>query len=422
MHKASNASSDSSSEEAARAQLTTRPVTTHGSQSTMLDGVRGLAAISVIFSHVFLLYYSEVHYGLADSVPSALAMSIFNSPFTFFYRGGAAVLLFFLLSGYVLCSACIKKAPLNNNYVPMAASKRYLRLGLPVATAVLIGYLGIVFNAFPSAPAGINNFLDFPDQQLGFAQMLRSALFGSMLFGDGNFDYVLWTISVEFYGSLLVFAVFALTRKNRMFSIMFCTALACFLLFLPKAYSLYSLFFFGAALAYIDFTTVRRLSTQQLALLAVPLLLTGCYLVGFYETSASYRWLEPLTVLYQSLAPRADPSVIYPALGALCILVSILAGAGRHSASEPGSGAKLLAWVGKLSFSVYLLHPFVLATAGKYIFLEMGKNMYSLLACLLVVFSGTYFCSYFFYKHVDRPSTKIADQFGKRLFMARRTG
>lgn len=387
----------------------------------MLDGVRGLAAISVIFSHVFLLYYSEIHYGLAGSVPSALAMSIFNSPFTFFYRGGAAVLLFFLLSGYVLCSACIKKAPLNNNYVSMAASKRYFRLGLPVAAAVLIGYLGIVFNAFPSAPAGINNFLDFPDQGLGFAQMLRSALFGSMLFGDGNFDYVLWTISVEFYGSLLVFALFALTRRNRKFSIVFCTALACVLLFLPKAYSLYSLFFFGAALAHVDFTAVRRLPTQHVTLLSVPLLLIGCYLVGFYATSASYGWLERVTALYQTLAPHADPSIVYPALGALCILVSILAGAGRNNSVEPGTGAKLLAWVGKLSFSVYLLHPFILATAGKYIFLEMGKNMQSLLACLVVVFLGTYFFSYFFYKHVDRPSMKIADRLGKRLFMVQPT-
>ncbi|NYT78826.1 acyltransferase [Alcaligenaceae bacterium] len=420
MQKANKTHPSPYSKERTRGHSTT-PTAGQGGHSITLDGVRGLAAISVIFSHVFLLYYSEIHYGLADGAPSTLALSIFNSPVTFFYRGGAAVLLFFLLSGYVLCSACVKKAPLDDNYVSMAASKRYLRLGLPVAAAVLIGYLGIVLNAFPSAPAGINNFLDFPDQGLGFAQMLKSALYGSMLLGDGNFDYVLWTISIEFYGSLLVFALFALTHKNRMLSITLCMVLACFLLLLPKAYSLYSLFFFGAALAQVDFAAIRRLPARRVALLTVPLLLSGCYLIGFYATSASYRWLEPVTAGYQRLAPHADSSIVYPALGALCILVSILASAGRNRLVEPGPGAKLLAWVGKLSFSVYLLHPFMLATAGKYIFLEMGKNRYSLLVCLVVVFSGTYFFSYFFYKHVDRPSMKIADKFGKRLFMAQRT-
>lgn len=422
MRKTSTTTTFTHPEGPSGAHPSTRPATRHGSHANILDGVRGLAAISVIFSHVFLLYYSEIHYGLADSEPSALALGVFHSPLTFFYRGGAAVLLFFLLSGYVLCSACIKKAPMDDRYVSVAASKRYLRLGLPVAAAVFIGYLGIVLNVFPVAPAGINAFLDFPDQGLGFGQMLKSAIYGSMLFGDGNFDYVLWTISIEFYGSLLVFALYALVGKNRTFSIVFCSALGCLLLFLPKAYSLYSLFFFGAALAHVQFSVAGRLSAQCAALISVPLLVLGCYLVGFYATSASYRWLESVTATFHAVAPAADPSVIYPALGSLCILVSILVGAGRRDSAEPGAGARLLAWIGKLSFSVYLLHPFMLATAGKYIFLEMGRNMHSLLVCLVAVFSGTFFFSYFFYKHVDRPSIKLADKFGRSLFVAPRGG
>ncbi|TEA77145.1 acyltransferase family protein [Allopusillimonas ginsengisoli] len=397
-------------------RLMTKAKNTH---SNSLDALRGLAALSVIFSHVFLLYYSELHSGQTPAQASTLALNIFNSPFTFFYRGGAAVLLFFLLSGYVLCAACIKKAPHDNRYVSIAASKRYLRLGLPVAAAVFIGYLGIVFNLFPAAPAGINAFLDFPDPSLGFVQMLKSALYGSMLFGDGSFDYVLWTISIEFYGSLLVFALYALIGRNRRFSIAFCAALASFLLFLPRNLSTYSLFFWGAALAHVDFGAVKTRLGRRAAVVSLPVLALGCYLVGFFESSASYQWLQPVTAAIHVFATHANPSILYPALGSLCILIAILIGTGQHKPSR-GTGAALLEWIGKLSFSVYLLHPFVLATAGKYIFLEMGKNTHSLLLCLAAVFSGTYFFSYFFYKHVDKPSMKIANRFGKQLVLAQR--
>ena len=48
------------------------------------------------------------------------------------------MLLFFILSGYVLTLGCVKKSFGNPDYLPIAASKRYLRLGLPTAASVLI--------------------------------------------------------------------------------------------------------------------------------------------------------------------------------------------------------------------------------------------------------------------------------------------
>ena len=396
------------------------PSNSNEQHSDILDGLRGIAAASVIFSHVFMLYFSEMHDGRADGGASALALGIFHSPFTFFYRGGAAVLLFFLLSGYVLYSACLRKAPRDDTYVPAAASKRYLRLGLPVAASVFVGYLGIALNFFPSAPKGNNAFLDFPDAGLGFMQMLQSALYSSMLFGDGRFSYVLWTISIEFYGSLLIFALYALMGKNKAVSAALCVGAGCYLLFLPKALSVYSLFLFGAALAHVDFRPLRQCRRGHRMALSAALLVIGCYLAGFHANSASYGVLASAAEAWQSLAPKADGSVIFPAIGALCILTAVLTGMGSSTAesdnTESGVGRQTLAWMGKLSFSVYLLHPFVLAGVGNYLFLEMGGTPQSLLLCLMLVFCLTYALSYLFYLYVDKPSMSIADRFGKRLF------
>lgn len=386
--------------------------------SITLDGVRGIAATSVIFSHVFMLYYNEAHYGPAGDNASAIALSIFNSPFSFFYRGGAAVLLFFLLSGYVLCSACLKKAPHDASYVRVAAGKRYLRLGLPVAAAVCLGYIGIAAGIFPAAPDGVNPFLDFPDRDLGFMQMIRSALYSSMLFGDGNFDYVLWTISIEFYGSLLVFALYALLGTNRALLITSGVGMGSYLLFAPQPYNMYSLFFFGVVFAATKFRTFARLPRQTVVLMSGALLILGCYLIGFYDTSTSYQWLASVSHKVTRVSPAADPGVIYPALGSMCLLLSLLIGLNPGQKSS-GTGSRVLGGLGKLSFSVYLLHPLILATVGKMIFLELGRNMYSMLLCLATVLVGSYVCAYFFYNHIDKPSIRLANWFGQRVFVKR---
>src|SRR5699024_5907526 len=176
---------------------------------------------------------------------AGLALGIFNSPFTFIYRGGAAVMLFFLLSGFVLTLACIHKAPSNRHYVSAAASKRYLRLGLPVAAAIALGYAAITANLFPSAPDGVSPFFDFPDMDLGLADMVKAALYKSMLFGDRDFDYVLWTISIEFYGSLLVFGAYALMGRHRMPAMVLSALTGLALLGFERPAALYGLFFLG---------------------------------------------------------------------------------------------------------------------------------------------------------------------------------
>src|SRR5690606_21935410 len=160
----------------------------------------------------------------------------------------------------------------------------------------------------------------------------------SMLFGDGSFDYVLWTISIEFYGSLLVFALYALIGKFRRFSIAFCAALASCLLFLPRSLSIYSLFFLGAALAHVDFVAIKTLLGRRAGLVSLPMLALGCYLFGFFESSASYQWLQPVTATIHGFATHANPSNLYPALGSLCILIAVLIGTGQHKPSR-GTGA-----------------------------------------------------------------------------------
>lgn len=69
-----------------------KPRAARGSRLSELDALRGLAALSVFLGHAF---------GMMSPTPKVLLV-IQNTPLRFFYDGNAAVLLFFVLSGFVL--------------------------------------------------------------------------------------------------------------------------------------------------------------------------------------------------------------------------------------------------------------------------------------------------------------------------------
>ncbi|HCO2569985.1 TPA: acyltransferase, partial [Escherichia coli] len=170
----------------------------------IFDGIRGVAAMAVVLSHSFLMFIPSVHSG--SMFDSKWQENLFNSPFTFFYKGGSAVSLFFVLSGLVLSLSCQK----NNNeirYIQASALKRYIRLGVPVAASVIICYFIMLLGFFPDkdSPAASMPLMTAFSFDGNIVSAIWDASFGAMLFGNIKYNYVLWTISIEFFGSILVY-------------------------------------------------------------------------------------------------------------------------------------------------------------------------------------------------------------------------
>lgn len=382
-----------------------------------LDSLRGLAAICVIFSHVLVVYFIEAHSGIDDGAASSIALAIFNSPFSFFYRGSFAVVLFFVLSGYVLTRGCIRNASRDPNYVSAATAKRYLRLGLPVGAAIVLCYIGIAAGVFPALPDGVTApLLDFPRPGIGFSDMVKSAVYDAMLFQNGSLSYVLWTISVEFYGSLAVFAAYALLGRNPRVHKNACILAGLYLMTQPTGAVFYGFFFIGAAIAQVDFegfTAKWRPNARLTAGLVLSAL--GCYLAGFYVNSASYSWLAPLTHAARDVAPHMEPLRVMNGIAAAILMLAVLLSSGPGQISSV-LNCKPLLLLGRLSFGIYLLHPLILASVGKHVYLALGKNYTSLAVCLMLVATLTIGAAHFFYSYIDQPSIKIAERFGRWLY------
>src|SRR5271166_2205987 len=108
-----------------------------------LDAVRGVAALAVVTHHCVLA-------GLIVIPAGAWTAATRYTPLHLFVNGRAAVILFFVLSGFVL-SVSLENA--RAAYPPFAI-RRFCRIYLPYAAMVLLSAAASVLSPPVAAPAG----------------------------------------------------------------------------------------------------------------------------------------------------------------------------------------------------------------------------------------------------------------------------
>jgi peptidoglycan/LPS O-acetylase OafA/YrhL len=319
--------------------------------------------------------------------------------------GNSAVCLFFALSGFVLTSS------FHRTRLSLAALviKRTLRLGIPILAVSLFVWAvvagGLYFNA-QAQPLTHSWWLGVQTPPpADFLASLRSGLYGALigLPGATVYDGSLWTMSVEFMGSLLLIAVFVAMRPFRGQRNEVNLLVIVFLVLGTLGHFLYlSLFAFGAALRLANLRDrLRPLPARDWFMAA--LLVLGVFLgtIPYAETRGPWLdWLvahalvNPLTGWQAADGPfRGIPdATFWHAVGALLTLVA--------ADNWPFLRRQLGRWVpqffGRVSFPLYLLHVPILLSVGCGTFLALlhagvgpatawtaGTALFLLTACLL---------------------------------------
>lgn len=194
------------------------PLPAVSSRLNILDGLRGFAALSVVFNHFTVAFYPASLSGDQTTVhlPGTWEADFTGSPFHALLN--FRLCLLFVLSGFVLAASVWKTTP-GGRVLLAQLVRRYVRLGIPVAvgTAVAYGLLRghLFYNQQLTEIARAAWFSQFWGWAPTAGQFLTDAMMGVMMRGEVRFNPVLWTMVVEWYGSVLVLTLVNLVGRYR---------------------------------------------------------------------------------------------------------------------------------------------------------------------------------------------------------------
>ena len=369
------------------------------------DGLRGIACLAVVLHHFvgaflpYLLHHIYPESFAAKSAPSLL-VKIFSSPaITLFYNGGFPVMIFFVLSGYVLATPYY-----NNNSNPTVLHRRlwgrYFRFAIPVAASILISFIIYQCHGYFNIPAaeisgstGSTSWLYTCFKPgLSYITLFKDMLWRSLILGEGNFNPVCWSLKAEFIGSIYLLLFYIAKPKGFNVLLLLLVMLLMYTLDNKTPIFLYTI-----------------LSGSLLNIIPIPkksclfLLLLGLFFGAFQYENAIYNLLPSV----QSW----DQRYFYNTLGALLVTAPIVHGYGSCFFQS-----RLLQFLGTISFPLYLLHFIVLCSFSCWLYLLLPQNSMTLCLNLALYLAMAIGLSVLFEKYVDQPAIHLSHWVSSILF------
>jgi len=377
-----------------------------------LDGLRGVAAINVMIMHFFIILVPAMIY--SDRMPSHLGNieQIFSStPLGLIGAGNFSVCIFFVLSGYVLTQKYFKNK--NKKIIIRGAMRRYIRLFVPVLAVTILSFLMAstgVFHYYIETVmvSGNNNYDNYWTFTPDIVDAVKRAAWGSFFTGDDTYNPVLWTMTTEFYGSMLVFAMALLfgVQRNR-----WTFYLAASVLFFN---SYYFAFIIGMGLADTFSSKTSRFKANNkiidnkmiLSVILFSGLFLGSYPVGTVTNDSLYAFLN--NGIFEI------PKLTYHILGAGMIMYVLL----NSLWLQKFFSSPIPVFLGKISYSLYLIHFLIISSFTCALFLALNPILPYWIAAFISCFLSVLLIiplSYLFYKYVDMTGVELSKTFYDRV-------
>lgn len=377
-----------------------------------LDALRGIAAWSVVLHHFLLVL-----------PPTMLYTVIGSTPLHLFTNGPEAVILFFLLSGFVLTSLWSRN---TSGYIGYGA-KRITRLCLPFYAALLVAALLDLYFLHPLhvTNAWINSTWTVrPTWHMTLSVAATSNDWTQQL------NTAFWSVGYEIRISLLFPLLYWLVFRVR--SVIAAPILLLSQLALPFAHPFDRYIDSDFAAAVIEFALgillfrelprllllVNRISVARRKLLALAFVLLYAVAVPAPDLNVVQRSTPQEAVATQVAANTLKPKLSFKTklrralgtegrllrvqcgmLAAAGVILMVIALPSLRSALQQG----WLLRIGALSYSTYLLHGTILFALIR-AFYGRVSFPYLLAPYLILV----YLCSELFHKVVDQPAVLLS--------------
>ncbi len=363
---------------------------------TTLDSLRGLAALTVLFAHCYEVYPEQLRFDVHPAEVSAWAQPwawFRYTPLHLLTDGQPAVMFFFVLSGFVLTLPFLRGT--QPSY-PRYLAKRFCRLYPPFAAATFLSAaLYILIAPAPIAALGHEFNTESWTENVTDGQVLRHLLMTGMA-QDETLDIPMWSLVHELRISIIFPLLVAFAALGAAWGAIGLTAL----LYLACTYALLHL---GEQCA-----TGTTLATGQYILF---------FVVGIALASRGESWQAALAAApsrarpllwLACLAAAMFPGALLPWSRAVwgAAAVGILTLAMTSPAAQRALSRPPLHWLGRVSYSLYLVHvPVLLAS----VHLLYGRL--PLPAILAVAVALSLLGAELMFRSIEQPSIRL----GRRL-------
>jgi peptidoglycan/LPS O-acetylase OafA/YrhL len=366
-----------------------------------LDAVRGLAALAVVFGHLALIFPAVANASRSNGL--TVLDAVLYSPIDGILDGGSAVIVFFVLSGYVLSLSYRG----GRQTYPGFLSRRVARLWLPYIAAVALAMVLATLLGDEIIHAASSWFNARWYGSVGISSVLEHLLLIGHFHDESQYIPVIWTLVIEMRISLIFPILLA--------------ALAVFgwrLTVLP-----------AALLTFVAVELAAHSSGDFMTLSYIVCFIAGAALADHHEkisalmsrTTSSHRvLLLGLALLLFTYDAWMPPHLLPGPLGAVARLEGtrilletasalIFIALARH----PGRARAFLRsaipqYLGRVSYSLYLLHTIVLLAIVHII--DPGNDGL-LLALVLPMFLLSLLLADLGQRYVELPAQRL----GRRL-------
>ena len=363
-----------------------------------LDGLRGIAALLVVFCHATAALFPKVAFGGSSTGLSRVlyATPIVNIPF----QGNFMVCVFYALSGLALSYHALKRrerAPAVSGLV-----RRYPRLMIPVLAGILLAAGLLALSLLPVGEASMLSGSQWWGKYWLFHPPLSSALHegtvGVWRHSYSYYDPPLWTMHNELRGSILVFAVLILSPRRWV-------RIVAYIVFAWLTRTDFLLAFVGGMAiceAWVAFGDRPRRWTALLVPLGIYGLILGSYPIPSSTTPAFYSRIVPDVFGSTPAQEQLGAHV----LGAVLLLAVFVAAVPLR---RPLEVAPVL-FLGRISFALYIVHFLVLGSLGAGLLIALQDLLpYAINAIVvfITVVAASIGVAWVFTRLIDEPTVAL---------------